>query len=135
MSQRKCLWRYRRRAGVSQYRQGALRQLAVAPRNVVIPSMPAQVEASAQRPIKRPVLRLVAIKEDAVPDFLGLSMRGAWKKPNRRISLKMQGGGYVVKREPGARRRRQEQQVVVCIWKADTDACSRVLNPAGGRAD
>ena len=95
--------------------QGALRQLAVAPRNgVVIPSMPAQVEAAAQRPIKRPVLQLVASKEDAVPDFLGLSMRGALEKAqSMRISLKMQGNGYVVKQNPAPGERRQEQQVVV----------------------
>jgi len=70
--------------------------------------------AAAQRPIKRPVLQLVAIKEDAVPDFLGLSMRGALEKAqSMRISLKMQGSGYVVKQNPVPGERRQEQQVVL----------------------
>ena len=95
--------------------QGALRQLAVAPRHgVVIPSMPAQVEPSAQRPIKRPGVQLVANKEGAVPDFLGLSMREAVEKAQSlRISLKMQGSGYVVKQTPAPGDRRLEEQVVV----------------------
>lgn len=95
--------------------QGALRQLAVAPRSgVVVPSVPTQLQPSAQRPIKRPVLQLVASKEDAVPDFLGLSMRGALEKAqSMRISLKMQGSGYVVKQTPAPGERRQEPQVVV----------------------
>lgn len=95
--------------------QGALRQLAVAPRSgVVVPSVPTQLQPSAQRPIKRPVLQLVASKEDAVPDFLGLSMRGALERAqSMRISLKMQGSGYVVKQTPAPGERRQEPQVVV----------------------
>jgi cell division protein FtsI (penicillin-binding protein 3) len=95
--------------------QGALRQLAVAPRNgVVIPSMPAQVEPSAPRPIKRPGVQLVSNSEDAIPDFLGLSMREAVEKAqSMRISLKLQGSGYVVKQTPAPGERRQEEQMVV----------------------
>ena len=53
-------------------------------------------------------------ERDAVPDFLGLSMRGALEKAqSMRISLKMQGNGYVVKQNPAPGERRQEQQVVV----------------------
>jgi cell division protein FtsI (penicillin-binding protein 3) len=95
--------------------QGALRQLAVAPRNGAgIPSAPAQVEPSAQRPIKRPDVQLVSSKEDAVPDFLGLSMREALEKAqSMRINLKLQGSGYVVRQTPAPGDRRQEEQVVV----------------------
>jgi cell division protein FtsI (penicillin-binding protein 3) len=95
--------------------QGALRQLAVAPRDgAVIPNMPAQAEPSAQRPIKRPGVQLASSTEDAVPDFLGLSMREALEKAqSMRISLKMQGSGYVVKQTPAPGDRRQEEQVVV----------------------
>jgi cell division protein FtsI (penicillin-binding protein 3) len=95
--------------------QGALRQLAVAPRNgVVIPSMPAQVEPSALRPIKRTGVQLVSNSEDAIPDFLGLSMREAVEKAqSMRISLKLQGSGYVVKQTPAPGERRQEEQMVV----------------------
>jgi len=95
--------------------QGALRQLAVAPRNaVVLPGMPAQIEPSAQRPIKRFDVELISNKADAVPDFLGLSMREAVEKAqSMRISLKMQGSGYVVKQTPAPGDRRQDEQVVV----------------------
>ena len=96
--------------------QGVLRQLAVAPRDgVVIPSIPAQVEPPAARPIKRPGVQLVSShKEDAVPDFLGLSMREAVEKAqSTRISLKLQGNRYVVKQTPAPGERRQEEQVVV----------------------
>jgi cell division protein FtsI (penicillin-binding protein 3) len=96
--------------------QGVLRQLAVAPRNgVVIPSIPAQVEPPAARSIKRPGVQLVSShREDAVPDFLGLSMRDAVEKAqSTRISLKLQGNGYVVKQTPAPGDRRQEEQVVV----------------------
>ena len=95
--------------------QGALRQLAVAPRNgAVIPSAPAQVEPPAQRSIKRSDVQLVSSKEDAVPDFLGLSMREALEKAqSMRINLKLQGSGYVVKQTPAPGDRRQEEQVVV----------------------
>ncbi|HEX6767968.1 MAG TPA: penicillin-binding transpeptidase domain-containing protein, partial [Candidatus Binatia bacterium] len=96
--------------------QGVLRQLAVAPRNgVVIPGIPAQVEPPAARTIKRPGVQLVSShKEDAVPDFLGLSMREAVEKAqSTRISLKLQGNGYVVKQTPAPGYRRQEEQVVV----------------------
>jgi len=96
--------------------QGVLRQLAVAPRDgVAIPSLPAQVEPPAARPIKRPGVQLVSShKEDAVPDFLGLSMREAVEKAqSARISLKLQGNGYVVKQTPAPGDRRQEEQLVV----------------------
>jgi len=95
--------------------QGALRQLAVAPRGtVVIPNVPAPVELSTQRPAKRFAVQLVSNNDDAVPDFLGLSMREAVEKAqSMRINLRMQGNGYVVKQVPAPGDRRQEQQVVV----------------------
>jgi len=96
--------------------QGALRQLAVAPRDAAaIPSMPASAEAPAQRPIKRPAMQLVSSPtDDAVPDFLGLSMREAVEKAqSMKINLKMQGNGYVVKQNPAPGDRRQDEQVVV----------------------
>jgi len=95
--------------------QGALRQLAVAPRNgAVIPGMPAQVEPSTQRSIKQIGVQLISNRADAVPDFLGLSMREAVEKAQSlRISLKMQGSGYVVKQTPAPGDRRHDDQVVV----------------------
>jgi len=96
--------------------QGALRQLAVAPRDAAaIPSMPVSAEAPAQRPIKRPAVQLISsTTDDAVPDFLGLSMREAVEKAqSMKINLKMQGNGYVVKQNPAPGDRRQDEQVVV----------------------
>ena len=76
--------------------------------------MPAPVELSTQRPAKRFAVQLVSNNDDAVPDFLGLSMREAVEKAqSMRINLRMQGNGYVVKQVPAPGDRRQEQQVVV----------------------
>ena len=95
--------------------QGALRQLAVAPRDgAVMPSAPAQAEPALPRPVKRAGIQLVSITDDAVPDFLGLSMREALEKAQSlRINLKVQGNGYVVKQAPAAGERRPEGQTVV----------------------
>lgn len=95
--------------------QGALRRLAVAPREgPVFPTAPSQVEPSLPRPLKRPGVQLAAIKEDAVPDFHGLSMREALEKAQSlHITLKVQGNGYVVKQLPAPGERRPEDQVVV----------------------
>ncbi len=95
--------------------QGALRRLAVAPRDgAVLPSAPTQAEPSGQRPLKRPAVQLVSIEGDAVPDFLGLSMREAFEKAQSlRITLKVQGNGYVFKQVPAPGERRPEDQVVV----------------------
>ena len=95
--------------------QGALRQLAVAPRDAtVIPNVPAHVETSTQRLPKPIDVQLVSTREDAVPDFVGLSMREAVEKAqSMRINLRMQGNGYVVKQSPAPGDRRQDEQVVV----------------------
>ena len=51
---------------------------------------------------------------DAVPDFLGLSMREALEKAQSlRINLKVQGNGYVVKQAPAPGERRPEGKTVV----------------------
>ena len=95
--------------------QGALRQLAVAPRNgATMPAPSAQAEPSLPRPVKRSGIQLVTTKGDGVPDFLGLSMREALEKAqSTRITLKVQGNGYVVKQTPAPGDRRPEGQVVV----------------------
>jgi len=92
-----------------------LRQLAVAPRDgVVMPSESAQAEPSLARPVKRAGVQLVSNNSDAVPDFLGLSMREALEKAQSlRITLKLQGNGYVVKQTPAPGERRPEGQAVV----------------------
>jgi len=95
--------------------QGALRQLAVAPRNgATMPSPSAQVEPALPRPIKRAGVQLIGTRGDAVPDFTGLSMREALEKAQSlRIDLKVQGNGYVVRQTPAPGERRPEGQVVV----------------------
>ena len=95
--------------------QGALRQLAVAPRNgATMPAPSAQAEPSLPRPVKRSGIQLVTTKGEGVPDFLGLSMREALEKAqSTRITLKVQGNGYVVKQTPAPGDRRPEGQVVV----------------------
>jgi cell division protein FtsI (penicillin-binding protein 3) len=95
--------------------QGALRQLAVAPRDgAMMPSGSAQAEPALLRPVKRAGVQLVSINGDGIPDFLGLSMREALEKAQSlRITLKLQGNGYVVKQTPAPGERRPEGQVVV----------------------
>jgi len=95
--------------------QGALRQLAVAPRNgATMPAPSAPAEPPLPRPVKRSGIQLVTTKGDGVPDFLGLSMREALEKAqSMRITLKVQGNGYVVKQTPAPGDRRPEGQVVV----------------------
>jgi cell division protein FtsI (penicillin-binding protein 3) len=97
--------------------QGALRQLAVAPRDgAVMPSAAAQAESPLARPVKRAGVQLVSTNGDAVPDFLGLSMREALEKAQSlRITLKVQGNGYVVKQAPAPGEHRPEGQAVVVI--------------------
>jgi len=95
--------------------QGALRQMAVAPRNgATMPAPSAPAEPPLPRPVKRSGIQLVTTKGDGVPDFLGLSMREALEKAqSMRITLKVQGNGYVVKQTPAPGDRRPEGQVVV----------------------
>lgn len=97
--------------------QGALRRLAVAPQKAtLIPTATATArgEAPARRPAKRGNVNLFGTDGDATPDFLGLSLREAVEKAQSlRITLKMQGNGYVVKQTPAPGDRWQEDQVVV----------------------
>lgn len=96
--------------------EGALRRLAVAPRDGALapakPALPAQ--PALPRLPKRAPLPAVLVKDDAVPDFLGLSMRDALEKAQSlNIPLKVQGRGYVVKQSPMAGDRRQQDQIVM----------------------
>ena len=64
--------------------QGALRQLAVAPRDgAVIPNMPAQAEPSAQRPIKRPGVQLASVRKTRCRISSVSACARLWRKPNR----------------------------------------------------
>jgi cell division protein FtsI (penicillin-binding protein 3) len=97
--------------------QGALRRLAVAPQKAtMIPTATAamQGEPAVRRPVKRDNLHWVSADGEAVPDFLGLSLREAVEKAQSlNITLKMLGNGYVVKQTPAAGDRRQEDQIVI----------------------
>jgi cell division protein FtsI (penicillin-binding protein 3) len=97
--------------------QGALRRLAVAPQSAtMIPAATAtpRGEPAVRRPVKHGNVNLVSTDWDAVPDFLGLSLREAVEKAQwLKITLKMQGNGYVVKQTPAPGDRWQEDQMVV----------------------
>jgi hypothetical protein len=72
--------------------------------------------------------------DDAVPDFLGLSMREAVEKAqSMKINLKMQGNGYVVKQNPAPGIAGKTNKSWWCVCKADINANPRVLSVAGSR--
>jgi beta-lactam-binding protein with PASTA domain len=56
----------------------------------------------------------VTNSENRVPDFVGLSFRGALEKAqSAKLKIKLQGNGYVVKQSPVAGSRWNEDDVLV----------------------
>jgi cell division protein FtsI (penicillin-binding protein 3) len=82
--------------------RGALRQLAVAPRNSELVPM---AKNAPEQPQRRVPPKAVAFDPDGVlsgaPDFLGLSLREAVEKARAaNVRVKMHGHGHVIKQHP-----------------------------------
>jgi cell division protein FtsI (penicillin-binding protein 3) len=82
--------------------RGALRHLAVAPRN---PDRMPVVTAAAKPPLQRPRTKETTPDSDSrqngAPDFLGLSLREAVEKARAiKVKVKMHGHGHVIKQDP-----------------------------------
>jgi cell division protein FtsI (penicillin-binding protein 3) len=95
--------------------QAALRHLAVAPQQAaLIPALPSQLEAIVRRVAKANSAGTMETNGDAVPDFVGLSLREALEKAQTlKLKLRLQGNGYVVKQSPQAGGRWNEENVLV----------------------
>lgn len=93
--------------------RGALRRLAVAPQHLeAVPSLAAPGEIPVRRPAKND--NNEALDRDAVPDFVGLSLREAVEKARAmNVKVKMHGNGYVVKQAPVAGGRWNEEEVLI----------------------
>ncbi|HWP23907.1 MAG TPA: penicillin-binding transpeptidase domain-containing protein [Candidatus Binatia bacterium] len=94
--------------------QGALRQLAVAPRKADLVPPVSGNQAAVPRAAK-PSRQATAVAEgDGAPDFLGLSLREALEKAQTlRVKVRLQGNGYVVKQSPAAGGRWNEDDTLV----------------------
>lgn len=95
--------------------RGALHHLAVAPQNPELLSPPL---VRAELPIRRPPKREGELAGDgqsnAVPDFVGLSLREAVEKArDLKLKVKMHGSGYVVKQLPAPGAHWSEDDIVV----------------------
>jgi len=84
--------------------QGALRHLAVAPKNAApIPAAPTQPEPVLRHVIKRTNAKMADGGAEAVPDFVGLSLREALEKAQTlKVKVRLQGHGYVIQQSPAA---------------------------------
>jgi cell division protein FtsI (penicillin-binding protein 3) len=95
--------------------QAALRRLAVAPaKPAAIPALANLSELPIRRPTKLPEVNAVEANSNAIPDFLGLSLREALEKAQSlKMKLRLQGSGYVVKQSPAPGGSRSEGGVLV----------------------
>jgi cell division protein FtsI (penicillin-binding protein 3) len=96
--------------------QGALQRFAVAPQRAVALGTPGkEAEVPFRRIAKRSDdLGVTNSGENRVPDFVGLSFRGALEKAqSAKLKIKLQGNGYVVKQSPVAGSRWNEDDVLV----------------------
>jgi len=95
--------------------QGALRRLAVAPEKAApIPAVDKREDFTERRVVKRSSKGAVDGGVDAVPDFIGLSLREALEKAqSMNVKVRLRGNGYVVRQAPAAGGRWNVGQVLV----------------------
>ena len=95
--------------------QGALRRLDVAPEKATSVSATAKQMDSTTPLVKRiEAYSPARMDADAVPSFIGLSFREALEKAQKlKITVRLQGNGYVVKQMPAAGGRWTDEQSVV----------------------
>jgi cell division protein FtsI (penicillin-binding protein 3) len=95
--------------------QGALQRFAVAPQRAEpLRTLVREAEMPLRRIAKRSDDLGVTNSENRVPDFVGLSFRGALEKAqSAKLKIKLQGNGYVVKQSPVAGSRWNEDDVLV----------------------
>jgi cell division protein FtsI (penicillin-binding protein 3) len=95
--------------------RGALHHLSVAPQKPELLTAPvAQAEAPIRRVMRREGLSGGNVRSDAVPDFVGLSLREAVEKArDLKVKVKMHGNGYVTKQLPAPGSHWSENDVLV----------------------
>jgi cell division protein FtsI (penicillin-binding protein 3) len=95
--------------------QGALRRLAVAPdQSTELPVVAKPTDLPLPRALKRSENGFVSSGADAVPDFVGLSLREALERAqSSKLKVRLQGNGYVVMQSPPAGGRWNESEVLV----------------------
>jgi len=95
--------------------QGALRRLDVAPEIATSVSATAKQMDSTTPLVKRiEAYSPAQMDADAVPSFIGLSFREALEKAQTlKISVRLQGNGYVVKQIPAAGGRWTDEQTIL----------------------
>ncbi|HXV50440.1 MAG TPA: penicillin-binding protein [Candidatus Binatia bacterium] len=95
--------------------QGALRRLAVAPdQSTELPVAAKTADLPLPRAPKRSDNGVVSSGADAVPDFLGLSLREALERAqSSKLKVRLKGNGYVVTQSPPAGGRWNENEVLV----------------------
>jgi cell division protein FtsI (penicillin-binding protein 3) len=95
--------------------RGALHHLSVAPQKPeLLPAPMAQAEGSIRRALRTEGVPAGSGRSDAVPDFVGLSLREAVEKArDLRVKVKMHGNGYVTKQLPAPGSHWSEHDVVV----------------------
>ena len=94
--------------------RGALRQLAVAPRE---PDLVPPAVGQAELPVRQALRKETEVADGsaaAVPDFVGLSLREAVAKARAMgVKVKMRGNGYVVQQWPAPGGRWNEESILV----------------------
>jgi cell division protein FtsI (penicillin-binding protein 3) len=95
--------------------QGALRRLAVAPdQSTELPVAAKTADLPLPRAPKRSDNGVVSSGADAVPDFVGLSLREALERAqSSKLKVRLKGNGYVVMQSPPAGGRWNENEVLV----------------------
>jgi cell division protein FtsI (penicillin-binding protein 3) len=95
--------------------QGALRRLAVAPdQSTELPVAAKTADLPLPRAPKRSDNGVVSSDADAVPDFVGLSLREALERAqSSKLKVRLKGNGYVVMQSPPAGGRWNENEVLV----------------------
>ncbi len=93
--------------------RGALRHLGVAPQKPDwLPAAAREVEPPPRRSMKNQTTAVSS--SGAVPDFVGLSLRGAVEKARAmRVKVKMHGNGYVVRQSPAPGSRWDDENILV----------------------
>ncbi|HSF57907.1 MAG TPA: penicillin-binding transpeptidase domain-containing protein, partial [Candidatus Binatia bacterium] len=95
--------------------RGALRHLAVAPqRPELLPTPISATELPRRRVMKKEIAVAFDSDAEAVPDFVGLSLREAVEKARAmRVKVKMHGNGYVIRQSPAPGGRWSEEDILV----------------------